>query len=201
MSIAAPEVQHFIRAACPTEWASSAEELASAAVALFRAGADAIVLRYDTERDLLRKSAHSRSALLLAAFSIENGLKALLVAADPSHVNTGVLSKSLTRHDLPALARDVSDFTWDEADLALLALLSRALPAWGRYPIAKSMAGDRAEVVFDEIAARRFWRLHRRLTRTLYSRVHAGWDSGVGVRLTSVEISHSPDEWDVPPET
>ena len=198
VSIAEPAVQRFVRAACPTQWASSADELACAAVELFRLGSSGVELRADSELPFLQKSTHSRSALLLAAFAAENGIKALLVAADPTHVNTGRLSKRLSRHSLPTLAKDVPDFAWSSEDVALLQLLSEALPSWARYPIPREMSALSPEVAFDEGAARRFWRLHRRLSKTLYERVGSGWDSGVGVRLTSSEFTRSPDAWDAP---
>jgi hypothetical protein len=198
MSAGESAIQKFVRAACPTQWAASADELAYAAIELFRAGAPGIALRADSELPFLRKSTHSRSSLLLAAFALENGIKGLLVAADPSHVNTGALSKPLTTHALPVLAKRVPDFSWSPDEVRLLELLSEALPYWGRYPIPREAGGLGDEIAFDEGSARLFWRLHRRLNGALYQRVKGGWDSGVGVRLTSVEVSRAPHEWDAP---
>ena len=76
--------------------------------------------------------------VLLAAFSLENMLKGLILFKEPGLVTGGKTTDVLRSHDLIALAdRAGVQLTDDEANLCKLA--SSASTYWGRYPISNSV--------------------------------------------------------------
>lgn len=102
------KLQEFVRDASPAEWleyAEELEELHDSAELLWRNEAEslrvevALNAEYQPVDEAQRISGISRTYMLLAGFALENVLKGLLVAADPSHVNTGKLSPELKSHD------------------------------------------------------------------------------------------------------
>jgi hypothetical protein len=109
----------FVRDAMPGDWLDYADELMESAELLWTqkdAG-----LRVEIEgagqasqpsitmtQQPRRVSSISRSYILLAGFALENLIKGLLVAQNPTHINRGILSNDLRSHNLLRLASKVN---------------------------------------------------------------------------------------------
>ena len=176
--------QEFVRDALPAEWLSYAEELHDAAEALWAARGESMCLKM---RTLLggavrveRKTGHERSYILLASLALENALKALLVSADPSLINSGALARCLRNHKLMGLADRVSGLRLSSEENRVLHICQDAIPYWGRYPVPLTYDGVHPEEAATSGFRDAFRRLHFRLCQRVYSEIKHGWDSGVG---------------------
>jgi len=77
---------------------------------------------------------------MLCAFALENALKGLIVASDPSLKDDTKLNQLMRRHDVLALAKD-ANFAVDGVEARVLTALTD-LGQWaGRYPTATSLKG------------------------------------------------------------
>ncbi len=178
------QLQVFVRDALPCEWLTYSEELHDAADALWRDSVNAISLNMETEVDgsarIEKTCGHSRIYILLAGLALENVLKGLIIAANPSLVNTGALGKSLKTHNLANLAANVEGLELSTADEHVLAVCQDAIPYWGRYPIPLQYADMQPKEALTPQFRDTFDALCHRLCRRLYDQVKDGWDSGVG---------------------
>lgn len=75
----------------------------------------------------------NRSVFLLAAFAMENMLKAFLVYEAPKFIADGYL-KGITTHDLAALARSSNLVPYRDRDMWVFEALSDGNESWARYP-------------------------------------------------------------------
>ena len=128
----------------------------------------------------------SRTYLLLAGLAIENALKGLLVAVDPSHINSGKLSKVIQSHDIPTLASKLPELKLSDAQLSLCRVLKEAIPYWGRYPIPRRHGNLTMEVPLTDVLRQDFLELFHHLGHMLYWKIRDGWDSGAGPQTIKV---------------
>lgn len=193
--------QIFVRDALPCEWLSYAEELGEAAEALWLDREDCLRLEMGTQPGrtarIEKTCGHSRSYILLAGLALENVLKAMLVARDPSLINSGTLAKSLKSHCLIDLADRIPVFDLDENEMRVLQISQDAIPYWGRYPVPLKFDGlkakEAASVEFRDI----FRRLHFRLCKDVYDAIKDGWDSRVGPETYEVRSTRYGDQIDL----
>jgi hypothetical protein len=174
--------QLFIRDACPSSWSELGTELRTAAERLWEASSAGFRLEatLDEEQKLLSsesKRSLSRPYLLLAGFAMENVLKGLLVAADPLHISSGILSSELKSHDLLALSKKVPSLVLSPEERHFCDIATKAIPYWGRYPIPLRSNDVTPEVVITEPIRAAFLHLFDRLSEELYWKVRDGWDS------------------------
>jgi hypothetical protein len=145
----------FKAAQSPVGWLLSAENLHEAAEAII-AREDQLLMPYLRAHDAASKEAmaiacsegndaghaeiNARApnyppAQMLYAFAIENVLKGLIVANDPSIINGDKLNAALKDHNLAALANKAA-FNVHAQEVPVLKALSE-LAVWaGRYPVA-----------------------------------------------------------------
>jgi hypothetical protein len=176
--------QLFVRDALPASWLEYAEELEAAAEALWADSGNGMVLQAETQLDgsLLtsKVTAHSRSYILLASLALENILKGLIIANDPSLITSGSLAKSITSHKLIELAKKINGLVLSSEERNILQICQDAIPYWGRYPIPLEYQGLKpAEAASDKFRSC-FRQLHFRLCKQLYDLIKDGLDSGVG---------------------
>jgi hypothetical protein len=177
--------QLFIRDASPANWLELGQELRDAAEELSRANSDSLRLEANldgkqhlTDYDI--KPGMSRPYLLLAGFAIENVLKGILVAADPSHISTGLLSNGLKTHNLLALASKIPSLVLSPDEQQFCDVATKAIPYWGRYPTPLRSSDVTPETGITKALRAAFLGLFDRLARDLYRKVRDGWDSGAG---------------------
>lgn len=183
--------QEFVGAASPTEWLAYSEALADAAELLCAAPSE---LRLTTTLEpggLLIDSdkgpgPHLRTYLLLAGLALENVLKGIMVALDPSLVATGTLSRCLHTHQLDRLAESIPDLDLTTPEAKLLQVCQSAVPYWGRYPIPLSVKRLQPAETADRKLRDCFRELHHRLCKRLYESIKGGWVSGIGFKVTAL---------------
>jgi len=197
----------FVRDAMPGAWLEYAKELKESAETLWKHRhvglrvelSDVGRLRdgkVQRGRELRKISSVSRPYILLAGFALENLIKGVLVASDPSHVNKGRLSKELKSHNLLGLISKIPDFPLTEGERHLCKIAQDAIPYWGRYPIPLEYNGVLPEVAVDDNLREAFLCLHSRLSKRIYDAIRDGWASGVGaqiVKYRNVEYGDAMD--------
>lgn len=176
--------QLFIRDALPASWLEYAEELETAAEALWEVIDTGLILQTETQIDgslIIKKTTiHSRAYILLAGFALENVLKGLIIANNPSLITSGSLDESIKNHKLTELANKINSVTLSREERNILEICQDAIPYWGRYPIPQKYKGLKtAEEANDEFRSC-FRQLHFRLCKLLYDLIKDGWDSGAG---------------------
>ncbi|WP_281701321.1 hypothetical protein [Acetobacter malorum] len=125
--------QAFVDAANPHQWFLTAENLHSAAQTLWgHRGTDKIT-RSGSEYPSVTWDETNRATFLLAAFAMENILKAFLVYEDPTVIKEGFLTK-ITTHDLWSLANCSSHIPYKARDRWVFEALSEGNESWARYP-------------------------------------------------------------------
>lgn len=186
----------FVRDAMPDAWLDQAEELMDAAEVLWEqkdqglrveavgTGDNNVAEEGIRLTEEPRKiSAVSRPYILLAGFALENLIKGLLVAQDPTHINRGQLSSDLKSHRLLALASKVDGLSLNERERRACRVLEDAIPYWGRYPIPLKYNKVLPEVAVDNRLRHVLVNLHFRLAKRLHWMIRDGWDSRVGARI------------------
>lgn len=147
----------FEVAQSPSQWLFAARKLFDAAVDLIgsqKAKADAYLrARDDAERaavlraiangqvgivEILAQPPNYLAAEMLLAFALENALKGLIIASDPSAVGKRKLDRRLTSHDLTILA-DRAGFSLHVTEQEIAKSLSLIAIWAGRYPVARDV--------------------------------------------------------------
>jgi len=196
------DLQEFVRDALPSSWLEYAEELRDAAELIWKEADEGFRLELTLDschqpiNDPTRISKVSRTYMLLAGFALENVIKGLLVAAEPHHVNGGVLSGELRSHKISSLVFKLKEFHISDPELEFCNAVSAAIPYWGRYPIPLEKNKVSPEIGVDERRREIFLGLFKRLAHRLYWMVRDGWDSGVGPQTVSVRSSNYGDQID-----
>ncbi len=190
------EIQKFTDQASPENWLKYAQELRWGAVAMWLDKGKILEFNSATGERRERPSI-SRSFLLNCGLSIENLLKAYLIAIDPSHINNGRLGKSISTHDLIHLASKVDiDFSKEESEL--MKVLSEAIPYWGRYPIPRYYNQIKKESIADEDIFNTFKALFVKIFDATFKKIENGWDAGNGVSFPSIKFRNvENDGWEM----
>ena len=95
----------FVRRGSPSEWADYAVELHKALDILWQQEDNGLIIKYESFDQQVNQKTHiSRTWLLLAAFSIENLLKGILIYEHPEYISNGSLASNVTNHSLTNLA-------------------------------------------------------------------------------------------------
>jgi len=177
--------QTYTFAASPTEWREWARELADAAERLWRDSSDLRALSSRSISGMPDRRGLSRPVIFLAALSIENLLKGLRIMEDPQLVANGRLHGSLIEHRLDVLLKGLQSTTPTSLERELCAVLSRAIPYWGRYPVPLTAKNIERESTLSEDLFDLYRRLFRKLDAELYRQLQNGWDGPHGMRLDS----------------
>jgi hypothetical protein len=197
----------FVRDAMPDTWQDHAYELMNSAEILWQQKEEGLRIEAElTGQDpqsgitltqpAKKISAISRPYILLAGFALENLIKGLLVAQDPSHINSGKLSRDLKSHKLLILVSKVAGLSLSKEEQSVCQTVQDALPYWGRYPIPLAFNGVLPEVAIDDEFRRVFLKLHHKLGDQLHGIIRDGWDSGVGPRIIKIRDAKYGDEID-----
>lgn len=193
--------QIFIRDAMPENWQNLADELRSAAEILWHKHESSlrieVVQSESAVLNALTVSAISRPYLLLAGFAIENLIKGMLVAGDPSLINKGSMDKMLKTHKLVKLAELLPILSLDEDERHFCEVAESAIPYWGRYPIPLEFNGVMPEVRLTPALRAAFLKLFSRIHKQLYTVIRNGWDSGAGPQICNVRNTIYERELDI----
>jgi hypothetical protein len=191
----------FVRDASPSEWLSYSEDLRDAAEVLWADSENGMLLDVHTTVNgtsrFEKTTGHARSYILLAGLALENAIKAMLVANDPTLINSGILQKALKSHKLLDLASRISGLSLSKEEQQVLKICEDAIPYWGRYPIPLSFDGLQPKEAATAEFRDGFAKLHSRLCKDVYFAIRDGWDSGVGPKTWLVRSRRYGDEIDL----
>jgi len=179
--------QMFVLNAMPSGWQEYADELKDAAEHLWQNKQYGIRVTLDMGlnggTDLRQNNTVSRTYILLSGFAIENLLKGLMVAQEPSHIASGAISGELKSHNLLYLASKINGLMLSPEEKAICTIAQDAIPYWGRYPVPLKFTDVHPETAASEEYRSTFLSLHSKLGRLIHNRVRDGWDSGVGPNI------------------
>lgn len=193
------EVILFVRDATPDAWRDCASELRNSAELLWKDRSNSLRVEavegweLDENGQLEAKAESkkiysvSRSYFLLAGFALENLLKGYLVAANPSLITDGTLSKDIKTHKLSILFKKIEGFDLDSQESEFCSIAEQAIPYWGRYPVPLTFSKVVPEVGLTDELRQGFLTVYDRLDERLYEKIRDGWDSGVGVKLHKID--------------
>jgi len=180
------ENQKFVMLASPTEWDDYAQELYDAALLLWEHREEQVSsFSHPLKDGLTRKSFMSRTFILLAALSIENLIKGLLVAQEPSLVANGELGKKLKHHKLKTLFNGVSEIELTSDEKIFLGMINESITYWGRYPIPLHARHMETELVATNEIYVCYKALFSKLQNKLYLFLKDGWDGPHDMKLTT----------------
>lgn len=185
--------QKFVLAASPPAWKDYADELHRSASILWEARDQGLLASSDGLGHLMKKSHISRTYLLLAALSIENLLKGVIVAQQPSLVANSELSQKIKKHELLKLASLIDEFSLDEEEIRFCEVAQEAIPYWGRYPSPQYSKDLTLEKIATDEYHTIYENLFGRLSRYLYGLIRNGW-SGPHDMLLRSHVDPSLDD-------
>jgi hypothetical protein len=196
--------QEFVRDGCPASWLEYGEELRDAAEILWVQEKNGLKIdaTLNARHELLNDrtvSSISKSYMLLAGFALENVIKGLLIACEPTYITSGSLGNELKTHDITELATRIAGIELSKNERSLCKSVSAAIPYWGRYPIPLRKTRLMPSIAVTKGLRMTFLRLFDRLASCLYWEIRDGWDSGIGVetikmRSTRYGDSINPEE-------
>ena len=129
--------EEFALAAHPVNWYEVAKLLHEDAQALHEAP-QGLVSQYDGKKFITRRTS-DRSVYLLAAFALENLIKAFLIYEHPKYIGNGRLSREiLSRHGLSKLQQMCKKIPSPKRTLGVFKTLEVGVNSWARYPCATS---------------------------------------------------------------
>ncbi|WP_374589339.1 hypothetical protein [Novosphingobium sp.] len=134
------ECKAFVDAANPHQWILVADNLHEQACHLWSTRGRGNITLIDKDGKRTTWDSTNRAVFLLAAFAMENMLKAFLVYETPRYISDGYL-KEITTHELPDLARTSSLIPYRDRDMWVFEALSKGNESWARYPCGRN-AGD-----------------------------------------------------------
>jgi len=135
------------------------------------------VIYIDDVRRVSRRTSN-RPVFLLAAFAMENLLKAFLIYENPNYIEGGKLSKRLLNgHGLSQLQQQCKKIPQPKRTRHVLEALEVGVNSWARYPCSTSVERQSLErAVTDELWAEynRVFDLYSKRLELLLSKTHKG---------------------------
>lgn len=188
------KIREFTENASPDNWLKYADELKRTAYLLWKDKDNLWVDLNSETQERRERPAISRSFMLIAGLSIENALKAFLIAIDPSLINNGILDKKLHEHNLIKLKDLCGNIKFEEKEVELMTILSEAIPYWGRYPIPRHYEHIKAEKIVSEEIFEKYKTLFRKIFYATLDEIKGGWDAGNGVSFKSIYYRNLEEE-------
>lgn len=168
--------------ASPYSWMLYAQDLHEAANIIIKHSG------YETNRfPQLDTGASLENAFFLNfGFSVENLLKATLIALEKNEVDNFRISNGIKSHNLKNLADKViklSDLDLKDNEMKHLETLSSAIPSWGRYPVPLSYNQVSGKTDYTFELHEELESIWNKLIMNLYNLIKDGeWVSPSGIR-------------------
>jgi hypothetical protein len=152
------ENREFACAASPLNWYEIALLMHENAYVLHHASQGSS--SYLQGKDLVTHHSSNRPVFLLAAFAMENLVKAYLIYENPQYIEGGRLSKKLLNgHSLSKLQKQCRKIPQPKRTLSVLETLEVGVNSWARYPC--STAKDRQ--TWERTVTPEFWKEYNRV--------------------------------------
>lgn len=135
----------FARAASPLSWYEVAKLMHENALSLHSMPQGKVT--YSDGVKSITRPTSNRSVFLLAAFALENLVKAYLVYENPTYVKGGKLSRQLLNgHSLSKLQKKCKKIPAPKRTLYVFETLEIGVNSWARYPCATSIERESLEL-------------------------------------------------------
>jgi hypothetical protein len=141
-----PSAEHreFAQAASPVNWYEVAKLMHENAHTLHAAPQGLVT--YSTGTKSVRRRTSNRPVFLLAAFAMENLLKAFLIHQHPEYVEAGRLSRELLNgHNLSKLQLKCKHIPAPKRTRHIFETLEVGVNSWARYPCSTSVERESEE--------------------------------------------------------
>ena len=164
------EVAHraFAKSAHPVNWYEVAKLMHENAHTL-HASPQGVVSYFDGERTITRRTSN-RSVFLLAAFALENLVKAFLIYENPKYVEGGRLARQLLNgHGLSKLQRACRKIPSPQRTRHVFETLEVGVNSWARYPCSTSSERETEE----RTVTPQFWSEYNRVFDLYSQRLEA----------------------------
>ena len=163
-----PAHRQFAQEAVPLNWYEVAKLVHESAEILHRAPQGTIT--YTANGRTKTRRATNRSVFLLAAFSLENLLKAFLVYENPQYVEGGKLSRALLNgHGLVVLQSACKKIPSPKRTRHVFETLEVGVNSWARYPCSTSVARESEE----RSVTPEFWQAYKSVFQLYSQRLEA----------------------------
>lgn len=138
------EHKRFASAAHPLNWYEVARLMHDNAHALHNMPQG--VVSYKSDSGYITTPTSNRSVFLLAAFALENLIKAFLIYENPHYIKDGRLSSHLLNgHSLSKLQRRCKKIPSPKRTLHVFETLEVGVNSWARYPCATAVGKESKE--------------------------------------------------------
>lgn len=196
--------REFAHAAAPINWYEVAKLMHENAHILHAAPQGYVV--YSDSKGSKKRNTTNRAVFLLAAFALENLLKAFLIHANPNYIEGGQLSRKLLNgHSLSKLQRDCKRVPSPQRSRHVFETLEVGVNSWARYPCSTSAERESQErTVTPEFwaAYNKVFELYSKRLEELLSRRWKGpygEMSHVAFEISSVAARYSSPQAEVLP--
>lgn len=171
--------QAFEDAANPHQWFLTADNLHTQALTLWRNRGQSQITMTRVGRPPVTWDETNRATFLLAAFAMENMLKAFLVYEYPSFIADGYL-KGITTHDLLKLADLASLVPYKVRDRWVFKALAEGNESWARYPCGRDADGIQPEGQFTARLWTKYCEMIQSYTVKIQMLLTNGWTGSHG---------------------
>lgn len=173
----------FVDAANPHQWLLTATNLHDQALSLWRnRGRSQITVRRSGQPNVTWDDTN-RATFLLAAFAMENMLKAFLVYEHPAFVAGGRLTE-IASHDLVKLAARSSIVPYRARDRWVFEALSEGSQSWARYPCGRDADDIRPEGQFTVALWVKYCAMMEAYSKKVRKLLARGWTGPYGFHGT-----------------
>lgn len=173
------ECEAFVDAANPHQWFLTAWNLHEQACLLWSARGRGSIIFVDKQGKRTEWDNTNRAVFLLAAFAMENMLKAFLVYETPRYVADGYL-KGIANHELPVLARSSNLIPYRNRDMWVFEALSNGNESWARYPCGRNADDIRPELSWSPGLWVKYCDMIRAYAKKMQKLLAKGWEGPCG---------------------
>ena len=138
----------------------------------------------------------SGSYMLLAAYSLENLIKAILLIEFPEFQTEENLDKKLYTHDLVILANKSTYIKLSKVEIKILEMMTRASVYNARYPIPRHFSGVRDREFIDQEFVDTYKNLFVRLRDILSSISNSGYEDEKGNKRPRMVVKEEDGYFD-----
>lgn len=188
-------LKEFTRRALPENWLDYAYELRDASNLIWNNASD-VGAMYTDDNTYYPKPYYSRSSILLYALAIENLIKGILISENPKLIEGGKISSTISSgHDLIRITKKIKSIEFSKDDQNVLAILSEAIPDWGKYPIPKHHNNVKDEENYTDNQRNRLKKLFNKLENSLLELNKDGSQEVNGVTFPKIVRFTNEDEF------
>lgn len=172
--------EDFVDFANPHSWLLTADSLHEQALGLWRRRDDSRIIRRSAAGETRVWDATERATVLLAAFSLENAIKAFLVYENPHWVSNGRLSRQLKSHRLLQLRAMSKLIPYRNRLTYVLEFFEGGIESWARYPCALTAADSVDLPTLHPFIWADYLKVMRAYGRKMEKLLIAGWQGPHG---------------------